>query len=85
MGRCGIQKKWTFWTLKVDFLDLTLLTLLKKKKTFWFTLWLKVDLLADLGVHRTPSTPLATGLINSTHKIVHDKNFCKFKQAFIFC
>ena len=38
------------------------LTLLQKPH-FWPILWLKVGLLADLGVHRNPSTPiLATGL-----------------------
>ena len=47
-------KKWTF-------LSLTPLTLLQKPH-FWPTLWLKVDLLADLGVRHTPRTPLAMGL-----------------------
>ena len=38
---------------KVDFLNLTPLTLLQKPH-FWVTLWLKVDLLADLGWCITP-------------------------------
>ena len=51
-------QKWTFWTQRVDFLNLTTLT---KKTHFWPTLWLKVDLLADLG---GASHPLATGLLD---------------------
>ena len=42
---------------KVDFFEPHPLTLLQKPH-FWPTLWLKVDLLADLG----GATPLATGL-----------------------
>ena len=52
-------KKYTFWTQKVDFLNLTPLTFLQKPH-FWPILWLKVDLLADFG---GASHPLATGLI----------------------
>ena len=61
-GGCGTPKKWTFWTQKVDFLNLTPLTLIQKPH-FWPTLWLKVDLLADLGggVRRTPRTPPGYG------------------------
>ena len=43
-------KKWTFWTSPLSTLLL--------KPNFWTILWLKVDLLADLGV----SHSLATGL-----------------------
>ena len=45
----------------MDFLNLTPLTLLQKPH-FWPTLWLKVDLLADLGGCVAPPHPLATGL-----------------------
>ena len=49
-------------TQKVDlFLTSPPLTLLQKPH-FWPTLSLKVDLLADWGVRRTPRTPLVTGL-----------------------
>ena len=39
---------------KVVFLNLTPLNLLQKPH-FWSIFWLKVDLLADLGVHHPPS------------------------------
>ena len=49
MGGGGVR-----YPQKVDFFNLTPLTFLQKPH-FWPTLWLKVDLLADLG-------GLATGL-----------------------
>ena len=49
-------KKVDLWTQKVDFFEPHPLTLLQKPH-FWSTLWLKVDLLADLGVRRTPAPP----------------------------
>ena len=48
LGRCGTPQKWTFRTQKVDFLNLTPSTL-PQKPHFWPTLWVKVDLLPDLG------------------------------------
>ena len=38
VGRCGTPQKWTFWTKKVDFLNLTPSTLLQKPH-FWLILW----------------------------------------------
>ena len=47
-------KMWTFWTS----------TPLLQKPHFWPTLWLKVDVLADLDwCGCTPCTPLATGFV----------------------
>ena len=58
-------QKWTFWTQKVDFLNLIPLPSYKRTPHFWCILWLKVDFLADGGggVRRTRTPhPLATGL-----------------------
>ena len=58
-GGAGPPKSGPFGPKKWTFLNLTPLTLLQKPH-FWPTLWLKVDLLADLG---GASHPLATGLL----------------------
>ena len=47
-GGCRTPQKWTFWTQKFDFLNLTPSTLLQEPH-FWPTLYPKVDLLADWG------------------------------------
>ena len=57
-GGCTTPKKWTFWTQKVAFLNLTPLLILQQKPYFWHTLWLEVSRFGV--VCRTP--PLATGL-----------------------
>ena len=59
MGGAGPPKSGPFGPKKWTFLNLTPLTLLQKPH-FWPTLWLKVDLLADLG---GATHPLATGLL----------------------
>ena len=56
-GRCR--------TPKVDFLNLTPFILLQKPQ-FWLILWLKVDLLVDLGGCHTPCTPPGYGLGHMT-------------------
>ena len=58
-------QKWTFWPLKWTFLNLAILTLLQKPH-FWSTLWLKVDLLADLGDCVAPCTPPGYGPVRET-------------------
>ena len=62
MGGGRHPQKWTFWTPKVDFLNLTRL-LSNKNLNFWPILWLKVDRLPDLGggVRRTPGAPPGYG------------------------
>ena len=69
LGGVRDPKMWTFWTQKVDFFQPHPLTLLQKPH-FWPTLWLKVDLLADLGGALHPRTPLATGLIIKDNMLV---------------
>ena len=65
--RAGPPKSGPFGPKKWTFLNLTPLTLLQKPH-FWPTLWLKVDLLADLGgASHPPATPLATGLTGCVH------------------
>ena len=73
-GEVWYPPKWTFWTQKVDFLNLTPPLTFLQKPNFWLILWLKVDLLADLGVHRTP---LATGLITSMIQLMHTLYCCE--------
>ena len=55
-GGAGPQKSGPFGPKKWTFLNLTPLTLLQKPH-FWPTLWLKVDLLADLGGASHPPHP----------------------------
>ena len=72
----------------MDFLNLTPLALLQKTH-FWSTLWLKVDLSADLGGALHPSHPPGYGpashilhhctiLLNGIHEIeIKQCNFAK--------
>ena len=55
-GGAGPPKSGPFGPPKVDFFNLTPLTL-RQKPHFWSILWLKVDLLADLGGASHPLHP----------------------------